>query len=171
MRSRFDFWVGKIPWRRVRLLTPVFLVFPCGSASKKSAFNEEDLGSIPGLGRSPGEWKGYPLQYSGLENSTDCIVYGVTKSQTGLSDFHFSLHSPFILSRTEYWSGLSFPSPGDLPNPGIKPRSPILQSDSLPADPPGKALVGLKQHKRKVHIPWVFHLPSKNFVETVGMVR
>ena len=43
---------------------------------------------IPGLGRSPGEGKGYTLQYSGLENSMDCIVRGVTKSQTGLSDFH-----------------------------------------------------------------------------------
>ena len=44
---------------------------------------------IPGLGRSPEEGKGYPLRYSGLENSMDCIVHGVTKSQTGLSDFHF----------------------------------------------------------------------------------
>ena len=44
---------------------------------------------MPGLGRSPGEGKGYPLQYSGLENPMDCIVHGVTKSQTGLSDFHF----------------------------------------------------------------------------------
>ena len=43
----------------------------------------------PGLGRSPGEGKGHPLQYSGLENSTDCIVHGVTKSWTGLSNFHF----------------------------------------------------------------------------------
>ena len=49
-----------------------------------------DLGSIPGLGRSPGEGKGYPLQYSGLENSMDCIVHGVTKSQTQLSNFHFT---------------------------------------------------------------------------------
>ena len=49
-----------------------------------------DLGSIPGLGRSPGEEKGYPLQYFGLENSTDYKVHGVTKSQTGLSDFHFT---------------------------------------------------------------------------------
>ena len=48
-----------------------------------------DLGLIPGLGRSPGEGKGYPLQYSGLENSMDCIVHGVTKSQTQLSKFHF----------------------------------------------------------------------------------
>ena len=56
--------------------------FPCGSACKDSACNVGDLGSIPGLGRSPGEGKGYPLWYSGLENSTDCIVHGVTKSQT-----------------------------------------------------------------------------------------
>ena len=63
--------------------------FPCGSAGKESACSAEDLGSIPGLERSPGGWKGYPLQYSGLENSMDCVVYGVTKSQTQLSDFHF----------------------------------------------------------------------------------
>ena len=50
---------------------------------------KEALGSIPGLGRSPGEGKGYPLQYSGLENSMDCIVHGVAKSWTRLSDFHF----------------------------------------------------------------------------------
>ena len=48
-----------------------------------------DLGSNPGLRRSPGEGKGYLLQYSGLENSMDCIVHGVAKSQTQLSDFHF----------------------------------------------------------------------------------
>ena len=52
----------------------------------------ETWGSIPGLARSPGEGKGYPLQYSGVENSMDCIVHGVTKSQTGLSDFHFHFH-------------------------------------------------------------------------------
>ena len=49
-----------------------------------------DLGSIPGLGRSPGEGKGYPVQYCGLENSTDCIVHGVANSRTRLSDFHTS---------------------------------------------------------------------------------
>ena len=43
-------------------------------------------------------------------------------------------------SRQEYWSGLPFPSPGDLPNPGIKPRSPALQTDALPSEPPGKPL-------------------------------
>ena len=51
--------------------------FPYGSAGKESTCNAGDLGSIPGLGRSPGEGKGYPLQYSGLENSMDCIVHGV----------------------------------------------------------------------------------------------
>ena len=51
------------------------------------ACNAGDLGSIPGLGRSPGEGNGYPLQYSGLENPMDCIVHGVAKSQTLLSDF------------------------------------------------------------------------------------
>ena len=50
-----------------------------------------DLGSISGLGRSPGEGEGYPLQYSGLENFVDYTVYGVTKSWTQLSDFHFHL--------------------------------------------------------------------------------
>ena len=54
--------------------------FPCGSAGNESACNVGDLGSIPGLGRSPGEGKGYPLQYSGLENSMDSIVHGVAKS-------------------------------------------------------------------------------------------
>ena len=62
----------------------------CGSAGKESARNVGDLASIPGLGRSPGEGKGYPLQYSGLKNSLDCIVHGTTKSQTRQSDFHFS---------------------------------------------------------------------------------
>ena len=56
------------------------LGLPLWQADKESACNVGDLGSIPTLGRSPGEGKGYPLQYSGLENSTDCIVHGVTES-------------------------------------------------------------------------------------------
>ena len=63
--------------------------FPCGSAGKESARNAGDLGLIPALGRSPGEGKGYPLQYSVLENSMDCIVHGVTKSWTRLSKFTY----------------------------------------------------------------------------------
>ena len=70
-----DSWVRKTPWRWDRLPTPVFLGFPGGSAGKESACNVGDLGSIPGLGRSPAEGKGYPRQYSGLENSMDCILY------------------------------------------------------------------------------------------------
>ena len=72
-----------------RLPTLVFLGFPGGSAGKESICNVGDLGLIPGLSRSPGEGKGYPLQYSGLENAMDCIVHGVAKSQTQLSDIHF----------------------------------------------------------------------------------
>ena len=65
--------------------------FPAGSDGKASVCNAGDPGSIPGLGRSPGEGKGLLLQYSGLENSMDSIVHGVTKSQTRLSDFRFHL--------------------------------------------------------------------------------
>ena len=70
------------------VLTPGF---PSGSTGKESALSVRDLGLIPGLGRSPGEGKGYPLQYSDLENSTHCIVHGVANSQRRLSDFHFIL--------------------------------------------------------------------------------
>ena len=67
--------------------------FPCGSAGTESACDVGVLGPIPRLGRAPGEGKGYPLQYSCLENSMDYIVHGVAKSQTQLRDFHFtSLH-------------------------------------------------------------------------------
>ena len=62
-----------------------------GFTGKESACNAGDLGLIPRLGRSPREGKGYPLQYSGLKNSTDCIVHGVTKSWTRLSNFLFKL--------------------------------------------------------------------------------
>ena len=88
-RLWFNSWVRKIHWRRDRVPTPVFLGFPCGSACKNSTCNAGDLGSIPRLGRSPGEGKGYPLWYSGLENSMDYVVHGVTKSRTWLQDFHF----------------------------------------------------------------------------------
>ena len=63
--------------------------FPGSSAGKESTCNAEDSVLIPGLGRSPGEGNSYPLQYTGLENSMDCIVHEVAKSQTWLSNFHF----------------------------------------------------------------------------------
>ena len=145
-----------------------FSSFPCGSAGKESACNVGDLGLIPGLGRSPGEGKGNPFQYSGQENS----VHGVAKSRARLSDEHFHFHfkttralpcfsghhvlshsvvSDFVtictvvlqaspamgFSRQECWSGLPFPPPGDLPDPGIEPVSPALQADSSPLRPRG----------------------------------
>ena len=76
--------------------------FPCGSAGKESACNVRHLGSIPGLGRSPGEGYGYPLQYSGLENSMGCIVCVVTKCLTRLSDFHFQNKIPACKADTRY---------------------------------------------------------------------
>ena len=96
-------------------------------------------------GRSPG----YPFQHSGLENSMDCIVHGLTKSQTWLSDFHFATlwtiayQAPLSTGpfREEYWSGLPFPSPGSLPNSGIDPTSPAtpaLAGRFFTTEPPGK---------------------------------
>ena len=70
-RHRFDPWSGKIHWGRDRLFTPEFLGFSCSSTVKESTCNMVDLGSIPGLGRSLGEGKGYPLQYSCQENPMD----------------------------------------------------------------------------------------------------
>ena len=67
-RCGFDPWVWKIPWRKAWQATPVFLGFPYGSVGKESVCNVGDLGSVPGLGRSPGGGHGNPLQYSCLEN-------------------------------------------------------------------------------------------------------
>ena len=62
--------------------------FSRDSDSEESACSAGDRGSIPGLGRPPGEGNGCPLQYSGLENSMDSTVHGVAKSRTQLSDLH-----------------------------------------------------------------------------------
>ena len=67
-----------------------------GSASKESACNVGDLGLIPVLGRSPGEGNSYPLQYSGVENSMDCIVHGVAKSWTRLATFTHLPHTKHV---------------------------------------------------------------------------
>ena len=110
--------------------------------------NVGGLGSIPGLGRSPGEGKGHPLQYSGLENSMDGIVHRVTKGWTQLSDFHFTfLYMLLLLSRFSRVQLCATPQTaahqappslgfsrqeyevGSLPNPGIElssPTSPAL---------------------------------------------
>ena len=102
--------------------------FPCDLAGKESACNMGDLGSIPGLGRSPGEGKGYP-QYSGLEKSTDCTVHGVAKSRTQLNDFHFHFTSEFPgrLSKLSHaWAHLR---PG-TPEPGIQRHKHLGESHS-----------------------------------------
>ena len=77
-------------WEFVSVCTGVceYQGFPGSSARRESTCSAGDPSSIPGLGRSPGERIGYPLQYSGLENSTDYRVHGVAKNQTQLSDFH-----------------------------------------------------------------------------------
>ena len=76
------------PQISIYLFSLILDSFPDSSVGKESTCNAGDPNSIPGLGRSPGEGNSYPLQYSGLENSMDRIVHGVTKSQTQLSDFH-----------------------------------------------------------------------------------
>ena len=79
------------------------------SAWKEYACNVRDLDSIPGLGGSPGEGKGYPLQYSGLGNSMDSIVLGVVKSRTRLSGFTFPFPPGSSLGEqeTDYLKGVS----------------------------------------------------------------
>ena len=98
-----------ICWRRGRLPTPVFLGFPCGSAGKESACNKGDLGSIPWLGRSPGEGNGSPLQYSCLENPMDrgawrATVHGVTRVRNNLAT---KPPQPCSSSVTKSWTWLS----------------------------------------------------------------
>ena len=86
--------------------------FPGGSVVKNLPAKAGDLGLIPDLGRSPGEGNGNPLQYSCLADPMDLSLHQVSPSMG--------------FSRQEYWSGLPFPSPGDLPKSGIEPRSPAL---------------------------------------------
>ena len=106
--------IRKIRWRRDRLLTPVFLGFPGGSAGRESACNVGDLGLIPWLGRPPGEGNSYPLQYSGLEMFMDCSQWGCKESDTteqlslsfyilncvlnqyGLEDIYFFVNTTYL---------------------------------------------------------------------------
>ena len=80
------------------LPTPVFLGFPCGSADKESACNAGDLRSISGLGIFPGEGKGYPFQYSGLENSMNCGVSLLGSKDLDTTE-RLSLHFTALTSR------------------------------------------------------------------------
>ena len=95
----------------------VFLCFP-GSSGKESACNAGDLGSIPCLGGSPGEGNSYPFQYSGLENSMDCMVQGVTNSRTWLSDFHCASQVALEVKNLSAKAG----DTGSIPGWGSSPR-------------------------------------------------
>ena len=103
-RPEFNSWVGKFPWRRDRLPTPVFLGFPGGSAGRESVCNAGVLHLIPRLGRCPGGRHGNSLQYSCLENphgqrSLAVTVHGVTKSDKTerLSTAHiYYIHAYYI---------------------------------------------------------------------------
>ena len=91
-----NFLIRKIPWRRDRLPTLVFLGFPGGLDSKESACNAGDLGLIPGLGRSPGEGNSYPTPVflpGEFQGQRSLVGYSpwVVKSQTGMCDFHFQV--------------------------------------------------------------------------------
>ena len=95
-------------WRRDRLHTPVFVDFSNGSGSKESTCNAGDLGSIPDLGRSPGERNGNPLQYACLENPMDrgawqATVHVLTKNQTRLSNFHLRIKGDLCGSPENWW--------------------------------------------------------------------
>ena len=98
--------------------------FPCSLAGKESACNAGNLGLIPGLGRSPGEGNGNPLQYSCLESPMDCTLSG-----------HLC---PWDSPGKDSQVGCHALLQGNLPNPGMEYRSPSLQVDSLPSEPPGK---------------------------------
>ena len=95
-------WLNSTLSTRLYIHLPLDRGFPWSSDGKESACNVGDLGSISGFRRSPGEGKGYPYQYSGLENFMDCIVHGVTNSWTQLRDFHFI--RIFVLSPSFYCS-------------------------------------------------------------------
>ena len=140
------------PW-----LITVFLIwpassslgFPGGSVGKESTRDAGDLGLIPGLRRCPGEGKGYPLQYSGPENSMDCIVHGVAKSRTQLSifQFHFlsSSEESLFLGTKHYTSRITGGNYGHpegrgsesaAPEAGIAAPSPATRSSSVPESRP-----------------------------------
>ena len=100
---RFNSWVRKVPWKRDRLPTPIFLGFPAGSDGKESACNAGDPSSVPGSGRSPGDGNSNPLQYSCLENPTDggaWCPWGRKESDT-TERLHFTTIS--IVAHGKHW--------------------------------------------------------------------
>ena len=135
------FWA--IPEHLLHFCLTVKLGFPGGSDGKEFTCNGGNLGSIPGLGRSPGEWNGYPLQYSGLENSMDCIVHGITKSWIQLNDFHFTPTLGPCLSHNFKNSLSHLLCPQTLPP---RPSPPAMLNGSL-----YKSTFALRSYQRSKH--------------------
>ena len=101
--SMMNKWM-MISWHSGILETHSVMGFPGGSDGKESACSEGDLGLIPGLGRSPGEGNGYPVPFSGLENSMDCIVIGAAKSWTQSSMIE-------VANLKYWWTTICLPVP------------------------------------------------------------
>ena len=99
-------WIMSPSKSMLNFYLPGLWDFPDSSAGQESTCNAGDPSSVPGSGRSPGEGKGYPLQYAGLENSMDCIVHGFTKSQTRLRLWGTptsSLHLQHCTASMSFW--------------------------------------------------------------------
>ena len=147
------------------------LGFPDGSGGKESTHNEGDVGSIPGFGRSPGEGKGYPLQYSGLENFMDCTVHGVTKSQTWLSDFHMFTAldrkeiKPVNPKGNQPWM---FTGRTDAEAPILWPRD--VKSQLIGKDPDAGKDWGQEEKRATEHemVGWHHQLSGCEFEQTLG---
>ena len=134
-----------------------------GSAGKESTCDAGDLGSVPGLGRSPGEDKGYPPQYSGLENSTDSLVHGVTNSQTQLSDFHLPWRrglqpTPVFLPGESPWRE----EPGGLRAVGSQHRTQL--SNQAQHHSRANFTRRLSVHTPLLELPNGCHLPSSEHI-------
>ena len=110
------------------------------------AFNAESTGLIPGqetkISQAVGWAKTYLFYTFFKWTKVNVKVKSLSCVQLFASSWTVAYQSPQSMefSRQEYWSGLPFPSPGDLPNPGIEPRSPTLRADALLSEPPGKSL-------------------------------
>ena len=149
-------------WRRDRLPPPVFLGFPCGSAGKESACNAGDLGLIPGLGRSPGEGKGYPLQYSCLGNSMDCVAHRVAKRH----DWESFTHSLLTISGSSMSPWLQISSSFSCINEvNFSPNGCFIECHSVPFLPCFEMLVF------KVYLKWqVFFLSDVSLASSHGQL-
>ena len=136
------------------------LDFPCGSAGKESTYSAGDLGSIPGLGRSPGERKGYPLQYSGLEIYMG-YVHGVENSRTRLNNFHFQF-SLSVVSDSLSPHGLQHarlpcpsPTPGAYSNiASVMPSNYLILCHTLLLLPSIFPSIRVFSNESSLHIRW-----------------